>query len=384
MKIGLVVHGPEVIDSGGCSFILKLLQDHEIAAKLGGIMGKTAVLDAELEKIIDIKDTKRPSEQLDEMLTKNFDLIILLNHGKTSESGLAFGGGVISNSKNFSDAIPVVQVERPMEKNGIIVAWNESGKKILENLKELNNLKIFERNITIPQRFKKRAGRNYRKLIGVNPNEKIFLNNVIIGYSKSNEVTLVEKDGKIVDIIGGTLNPHGLEKIKEKINLKSAMIKTAEIVRNKPPQLHRIIDKISRTGKIAILFNAARVYNIILEGFDLIISIGDDTTAIIADSASRFNIPVIGIIDGDMDCLLNSINKDLTLEELGNIISPAPYSILIQVNSGLDDDVGKLIQSSIFEGKEILEIKNFNLFEFKESIIDLISEYIVSFYEKFK
>jgi len=34
MKIGLVVHGPEVIDSGGCAHILNLLQNHIIIGHL--------------------------------------------------------------------------------------------------------------------------------------------------------------------------------------------------------------------------------------------------------------------------------------------------------------------------------------------------------------
>ncbi|NVM02073.1 MAG: DUF2117 domain-containing protein, partial [Candidatus Helarchaeota archaeon] len=178
MKIGLVVHGPEVVDSGGCSHILNMFQNHSIIAKLGGIMGKTAIIDAKLEEIIDIKESKRPSEQIDELFSENFDLLIILNHGKTLETGIAFGGALISNSERFSNTIPVIQIERPMEEDGVILAWNESGRKILNNIKEIIRIPIFSIPVKIPQRFKTESGKNFRILIGVKPNEKIFLNNV--------------------------------------------------------------------------------------------------------------------------------------------------------------------------------------------------------------
>lgn len=382
MKIGLVVHGPEVVDSGGCKHILNSFQNHSIIAKLGGIMGKTAIIDAELEDIIDIKESKRPSEQIDELFTKNFDLLIILNHGKTFETGIAFGGALISNSKRFSEIIPVIQIERPMEEDGAIFAWNESGKKILNDIEKIIKIPILSKPVTIPSRFKTESGKNFRMLVGVKPNEKIFLNNVIIGYSKSDNVTIIEKDGKIIDLLGGVINPHGLEKLKKRINLKTAMIKTAKVLRKITPEMQRIIEKTLKTNKIAILFNAENVYDIILKNVDLIISVGDDTTAIIADSASRFNIPIFGITDGDMDCLLNSIEKDFTINELGKILSLAPNSTLIRVKSGWDDKIGELIQSSIFKGKEIIEIKKEKIPELKEKILNLISEYIVSKYEK--
>lgn len=51
MKIGLVIHGPEVIDSGEAKRILeKLSCVGKVETKLGGAMGKTAVLDAGLEE----------------------------------------------------------------------------------------------------------------------------------------------------------------------------------------------------------------------------------------------------------------------------------------------------------------------------------------------
>jgi hypothetical protein len=62
MKIGLVIHGPEVIDSGEAKKILeKLSCMGKEETKLGGTMEKAAVLDAGLDDIIDISEHMKPN-----------------------------------------------------------------------------------------------------------------------------------------------------------------------------------------------------------------------------------------------------------------------------------------------------------------------------------
>ena len=65
MKIGIVVHGPEIVDSGYAEEIMRMLQKYgEIKARLGGTMGRTAVLDAKLEDDIDINRKLLPSHSI--------------------------------------------------------------------------------------------------------------------------------------------------------------------------------------------------------------------------------------------------------------------------------------------------------------------------------
>ena len=55
MKIGVVVHGPNIIDSNWALKLIDLLSGYgEVSARLGGTMGRTAVIDKSLEDIIDI------------------------------------------------------------------------------------------------------------------------------------------------------------------------------------------------------------------------------------------------------------------------------------------------------------------------------------------
>ena len=52
-----------------------------------------------------------------------------------------------------------------------------------------------------------------------------MVNSVVIGKTNSDKLTLIAKDNHIVDIVGGELKSHGLEKLGE-VDLESAIIKT--------------------------------------------------------------------------------------------------------------------------------------------------------------
>ena len=91
MIIGLVVHGPEIVDSGYAAKIIEILQNYgELKARLGGTMGRTAVLDAKLESIIDISKKLLPSQSIDKFVEEGFDVIFLINYGKSSLTGHTF------------------------------------------------------------------------------------------------------------------------------------------------------------------------------------------------------------------------------------------------------------------------------------------------------
>ena len=65
MRIGVVVHGPNIIDSGYALRLIELLGTYgDVSARLGGTMGRTAVIDANLENVIDISRKLVPSDSL--------------------------------------------------------------------------------------------------------------------------------------------------------------------------------------------------------------------------------------------------------------------------------------------------------------------------------
>lgn len=339
MRIGVVVHGPNIIDSGYALKLIELLENYgDVSARLGGTMGRTAVIDASLERIIDISRKLVPSDSLKIFHDDNVDVIFLLNYGKSDVTGQVFGYKVYNHyaDKISENNIPVVQIERPGEADGSIIAWNND----LDIVKELSEK--LELDIVTPEQVYEShirqddAGFNQRIVHGVSPGENIMVNSVVIGRTNSDKLTLIAKDNHIVDIIGGELKSHGLEKLGE-VDLDSAIIKTGllrhakvtpRIISNDKPD-EFIVTFLDHAGEDVYKFRDS----------SLVITVGDDTTLISSDILYRFDIPVIGITDGDLDKVVEDGFK-------------VKNSIIFEVESGFDDIIGQDIQSKIFCGKQ--------------------------------
>lgn len=75
LKIGVIVHGPTIIDKGYAKKIINLLSNYGVvSARLGGTMGRTAVIDASLENVINIEDKLLLSQSI-ELLSEDNDIL---------------------------------------------------------------------------------------------------------------------------------------------------------------------------------------------------------------------------------------------------------------------------------------------------------------------
>ena len=164
------------------------------------------------------------------------------------------------------------------------------------------------------------------------------------------------EDGIITKIIGGDLKVHGIEKLG-KVDLKSAIIKTGLLRRSEVAP--RIIQSCKDSNKycVAFLNHAAEdVYK--LKDVDFVVTIGDDTTLVAGDILYRFGVPIIGITDGDIDKV---VEKGFKSSE----------SIIIELEEGLDDVIGAIIQDKLFKMRDIIEIENIE--NFKNEILNIIN-----------
>jgi len=363
IKIGVVVHGPQIVDTGYAVKILKLLENYgEVTAILGGTMGRTAVIDAELEDKIDIGQKLLPSQSI-EKLSRTSDIVVLINYGKSSVTGHAFGYKVFTRCAIHPD---LLQIERPGEKDGTVIPWNDDLNEFAEIIAEDLNLKLTDPSVIINKMEGNGVGAFksgtliHRKIAGVSPDENILLNGIVVGKSTSENVILVAKDGILTQILGGIIKSHGVEKLG-KIDLENAVVKTGLLRRSKVKP--RIIEKQSTSKKnnsklnISYLSHAAEdIYK--LKDSDLVVTVGDDTTLVAADILYRFNIPIIGITDGDLDRVVEEGFKPVG-------------SMIVELDSGWDDIIGKKIFLELFEGKQTMEIENIE--NFKSKIIQIIS-----------
>ncbi len=444
MEIGVVVHGPGIIDSGWAMKIIDYLSNYgNVRCRLGGTMGRTAVIDAGLENIINISMKLLPSESLEIFNTENVDVIFLLDYGKSQETGHVFGYTAFNhyfkkisnedylstNHKSFYDSdIPVVQIERPGEEDGSIISWNvDVNRKIKQKKKGLfsrsddsdeesfdfvgmfNDL-IEEFNLTkhtpedvlnnyfseISQAADEETVREriadfpddgsqftYRRIHGASPGENILVNGFVIGYSESDALILLARDDIIVDIIGGVVKEHGVEKLGP-VNLSNAIVKTG-LLRKSKEVIPRVLDSdfvsindvemnSSSNGlenkensfKIAYVDHAA--YDIYrFKNFDLVVTVGDDTTLVASDILYRFNIPIIGITDGDLDKV---VEKGFVNDK----------SIILEVAPDFDDIVGHNIHERLFSSNSVLEIpyeEDFNnVDDFKKASFDVFQSHV--------
>ncbi len=359
MRIGIVVHGPNIIDSGYALKLINLIKQYgDVSVRLGGTMGRTAVIDASLEDLIDISRKLVPSDSLKIFHDDNVDMIFLLNYGKSDVTGQVFGYKVYNYfiEKIEDNNIPVIQIERPGEKDGSIIPWNND----LDIVRDLSH--ELDLNVVMPEEVydnhikQDDAGLNQRIVHGVSPGENIMVNSVVIGKTDSNKLTLIARDNHIVDIIGGELKQHGLEKLGE-VDLDRAIIKTG-LLRHAKVKPRVISNDKSQKFKVTFLDHAGEdVYK--FRDSSLVITVGDDTTLISSDILYRFDIPVIGITDGDLDKVVEDGFK-------------VKNSIIFEVEGGFDDVCGKDIKRIMFGDKQ--ETFDFsNIDEVRDSIIEIIN-----------
>jgi hypothetical protein len=366
MKIGVVVHGPQIVDTGFAEKIINILKNYgTVKARLGGTMGRTAVIDANLEDDIDITLKLLPSQSIDK-ISESSDVVFLINYGKSSVTGHAFGYKVFNRCKSDPH---LIQIERPGELDGTVIPWesnlNDLAHQIADELelKVMNPSKVAE-TVETDLIFNSNEDKTivYRKLAGVSPDENIFLNGIVVGKSTSSDVTLIAENKILTQILGGKIKNHGVEKLG-KIQLDDAVVKTGLLRRSriKPriikADLEEIIGKNNSKLNISYLSHAAEdIYK--LKDSDLVVTVGDDTTLVAADILYRFQVPIIGITDGDLDRVV---------EEGFRTVG----SLIVELESGYDDIIGKKIFLELFNGRQTMEIENIE--NFKRELLQIIS-----------
>ncbi len=357
MRIGIILHGPEIVDVGSAKQVIELFkQEHEIIAKLGGTMGRTAVIDAGLEDVIDISEGRTPSETI--LSIKNrIDLAILLNHGKTLNTGRHFGAIVASKIHCF----PLVHIERP-DCDGRIIYYEPQAKRCAEYVKSIlhgtYDLPI-EPGKPAPFSVRSEGELVIRRVSGAFCGENIRLDGIVIGEVMRPEPEIVCREGNIVELRGINIKPHGLEKLKNRqIDLFTAKVKTGNIRRS----LHEPrIKKVNHGERIAIIDHCAESTFELVKEVGMVITVGDDTTTIAADILARLGIPVVGIVDGDMDGVLV------------NTVVPAG-SVIIRVKPGFDDIVGREVFEELMGSRQEISMERSELLA---RILALAEKYVV-------
>jgi len=381
-RIGIVVHGPEIIDSGRALSIINHLRHlGRVTAVLGGTMGRVAVIDACLEDVIAVSPWRRPSQSVQDLEEEN-DLIIILNQAKGRESGLAFGT-MVARAANASK--PLIQIDCGGRFVAVLAGEAEQIAAQMAADLGLDIIRPLPPSLpqiqSRPQPASPEEKTIKRTLSGVLPGELVSINGIVIGRATHGRVEIEVRGGRIVALRGMQPKQHGIDKLPA-IDLAEAIIRSGSIRRSRPRPGPKASQKgregfIAEDGKGHEKIGDGSEYAVFIDhcaedafevageaagGYCYAVTVGDDTTAIAADILARLGIPVIGIVDGDLDRLAE-----------GTAVQPG--SIILKARAGHDDLVGRSVHTHIFGGKDRAAISRR---EMLSRIMDLAGESIES------
>ena len=334
LRIGVVIHGPLVIDSGNARRLIEILSGMgEVHPVLGGAMGRAAVIDAGLEDLIDISSSLKPGESI-LALNSSCDVVLLVNEGKSIETGLAFGRLVF-------ERLPVL--EKPLYQLEFaggcsLIRWNNAFHPFFNKLRQVLDASVVQSPPAIKSIITEN-GITRRRVFGVRPGESVIVNGIVIGKALSGNVVIVSSGDRITGLDGGRLKLHGIEKL-EHVDLSSAIVRSG-VLRDAVTTPRVLEHKVS--GYAVIIDHSAENTFEMVEDADMAVVVGDDTTAVAGDLLTRLGIPMIGITDGDRDGITHNTHVP-------------PGSVVIRLSPGNDDIVGRRVREEIFGGLGRMEI----------------------------
>ncbi len=313
-----IFHGPAVFDEGDAARINKILDPDRLI--VAGVMGRTAAIESGL--------AITPADLPPSIVINRMDGdIILVNRGKTPESGRCFGeivAGRITGGRGL------VHIECSDQ---TCYLWNEGDRGLADYVADRIGCRVIEISSTCRNTPEKRI------IHGCLPGEPVCVEGITIGYATAREVILSRDNGSLIPVSGIRVKPHGMEKLAA-IGcppLDRAWCKSGEIRSSLP---ERTLRRAPGCGKIAVIDHAALdIYRIITPDLAGIVTIGDDTTAVCGHIGAVQGIPVFGITDGDADGIVPE--------------TYAPGSVVAHVISGTDDDVGREIAGMIPRDEEL-------------------------------
>ncbi|MGZ4861785.1 MAG: DUF2117 domain-containing protein [Halobacteriota archaeon] len=330
----LVIHGPELIDSGKIADIVDALCElGPLRVLAGGTMARVAALDKHLT-FVDTSQNIHTSDALNHVSYK--EVLVLANCGKTSQTGRVFGQIVSSRVRRS-----VIHVERPGLIDGSIILWcgadgdaSRNVQYVARHLSDRLSLKLVKkhkRELSVEQTDEVVT----RHIYGARLGEPLLVQGMVVGTVVDEDVAVIVQRGRIVDITGVAMKAHGLEKIGN-INLSTAYVKTGHLRASNEACFQRSIVPARPLQRGSVTFvnhRADQTLEIVNETTICAIPVGDDTTSICGDILSRAGIPIIGITDGDGDGLYTGAGE-------------VEGSLVLRLNNASDDDTGFLLERS--------------------------------------
>ncbi len=149
---------------------------------------------------------KSTSRLLDEAVLDDLDALLILNSGRTSQSGMVYVAQTLSNTKVLKGmtSLPLIQIESPGKPDSAIVVWNETGRGLADRLAGELSMPVITPSVEI-RRVTVNGSREVRQIQYAEVGDIIVVNGKEVGICLSDKVYLIAEGGRIVDIMGGRL-----------------------------------------------------------------------------------------------------------------------------------------------------------------------------------
>ncbi|MDD1715536.1 MAG: DUF2117 domain-containing protein [Methanolinea sp.] len=313
--IVLVIHGPEIFDSGAVKEIVRLLEPSRLV--VAGVMARTAAEESGLP-------CEYPGLPPSIVIKGIHGPVVLANQGKTADSGRIFGEIVAARLGREG----LIHLELS---GRFVFCWGRPVDDLALEIAARTGCRAVHMDVPGPPRDTRT-----RVIRGCIAGEPVYVNGIVIGTAAGEEVVLRSEGGDVIPESGLITKSHGLEKLRGlgRVDVSLAWCKSGP-VRSKPPAISK---NTCSVGRVAFVDHCGhRLYEEIRHA-DIcgIVSVGDDTTYVCGHIGAHLGIPVFGIVDGDRDHVVSA--------------GFAPGSRLALADPGADDHLGREIALLIPEG----------------------------------
>jgi hypothetical protein len=287
MKICLRFHMSRIFDTGWASKLLEALKGYgEITAVVSGTTGTVAMIDSGLAV------TPLRERFVDWVRAREFDLIVNATHATSVERMLA-DCWHLSKKVRF----PIIGIDT---NSGTVAYWGDV-KGVAEDLTKRLGFKLVQ-GPDFGVTFWREGDKEHRRVLAVEPGDWILVNGIVVSRAVDRDVVFVCQSGRIVEVRGAEVKPHGLQKLGH-VDLESAKIDTVKVLRDEVKKRAKV--SYSVKNKVAFVDHAGYdVFKFLDEGICCAVTVGDDTTAIVGDVLERFVLPIIEMVDGNRDGLV--------------------------------------------------------------------------------
>ncbi|MGC9435049.1 MAG: DUF2117 domain-containing protein [Methanomicrobiales archaeon] len=301
----MVIHGPEVFDSGCARHLIRVLHPRTVCAV--GVMTRTA---AEESGLTVEWRAGRPSEVISGLPAP----AVLVTQGKTPETGRIFGEQVAGRHTAGGG---LVQLDCTAQ---TVFCWNGGDPDLASRIAAATGWGIQAATAN------GRSPPHERIIRGCLPGETVCVEGVVIGRAVSDRVVLCQENGVVRAMEGLDPKPHGFEKLASlaPLNLEETWCTSGTLRRSSP----RPSRTAPRCGRVAVIdHRGLDLYRRLDQDSCGVLAVGDDTTMVCGHICTHLGVPVFGITDGDGDVLLPGAYP--------------PGSVVVELEGERDDDVGR-------------------------------------------